>query len=158
MRPFLDSGAFRFPSWPVTEREASEDLVTQLGSPATESDKVGVAGVKAAAAATLGLSAARLAAHPAVFVDGITYTVVGIYRSAQRVVTAESAMLIPDNTALADYANPEPGIGNQDEAQMVIATRIGAAQRHRHRRPARPGRGGRHPGLVRVHGEERLQL
>jgi putative ABC transport system permease protein len=37
-------------------------------------------------------------------------------------------MLIPENTALADYGNPEPGIGNEDEAQMVIATRIGAAR------------------------------
>jgi putative ABC transport system permease protein len=37
-------------------------------------------------------------------------------------------MLIPEQTALADYGNPEPGIGNQDEAQMVVATRIGAAQ------------------------------
>jgi putative ABC transport system permease protein len=63
-----------------------------------------------------------------VFVGGIAYTVTGIYRSAQRVVTDESAMLIPENTALADFGNPEPGIGNQDEAQMVVATRIGAAQ------------------------------
>ena len=31
-------------------------------------------------------------------------------------------MLIPENTALADFGNPEPGIGNQDEAQMVVAT------------------------------------
>jgi len=87
-----------------------------------------VAMIDTTTAATLGISAARLAAHPAVFVDGIAYTIVGIYRSAQRVVTDESAMLIPDNTALADYGNPEPGIGNQDEAQMVVATRIGAAQ------------------------------
>ena len=79
-------------------------------------------------AASLGISPARLASHPAVFVDGIAYTVVGVYSSAQRVVTAESAMLIPEQTALADYGNPEPGIGNQEEAQMVVATRIGAAQ------------------------------
>src|SRR5258708_23033988 len=80
------------------------------------------------AAAALGISAARLASHPAVFVDGIAYTVVGVYSSAQRVVTNESAMLIPENTALADFGNPQPGIGNQNEAQMVVATRIGAAQ------------------------------
>ena len=79
-------------------------------------------------AASLGISPARLASHPAVFVDGIAYTVVGVYSSAQRVVTAESAMLIPEQTALADYGSPEPGIGNQEEAQMVVATRIGAAQ------------------------------
>jgi putative ABC transport system permease protein len=87
-----------------------------------------VAIIDTTTAATLGISPARLPSHPAVFVGGIAYTVVGIYSSAQRVVTDESAMLIPDNTALANYGNPQPGIGNQDEAQMVIATRIGAAQ------------------------------
>jgi putative ABC transport system permease protein len=79
-------------------------------------------------AAQLGISPARLAARPAVFAGGIAYTVIGIYGSAQRVVTGESAMLIPASTALAEYGNPQPGIGTQGEAQMVIATRTGAAQ------------------------------
>jgi putative ABC transport system permease protein len=87
-----------------------------------------VAMIDTTSAAQLGISPARLPSHPAVFVNGIAYTVVGIYSSAQRVVTDESAMLIPENTALADFGNPEPGIGNQDEAQMVVATRIGAAR------------------------------
>jgi putative ABC transport system permease protein len=87
-----------------------------------------VAVIDTATAATLGISPARLPSHPAVFVGGIAYTVVGIYSSAQRVVTGESAMLIPENTALADYGNPQPGVGTQDEAQMIIATRTGAAQ------------------------------
>ena len=87
-----------------------------------------VAMIDTTTATTLGISAARLASQPAVFVNGVAYTVVGIYSSARRVVTDESAMLIPENTALADFGNPEPGIGNQDEAQMVIATKIGAAQ------------------------------
>jgi putative ABC transport system permease protein len=87
-----------------------------------------VAMIDTTTAADLGIAPARLASHPAVFVNGIAYTVVGVYSSAQRVVTDESAMLIPENTALADFGNPEPGIGNQDEAQMVIATKIGAAQ------------------------------
>jgi len=87
-----------------------------------------VAMLDTATAAALGISPARLASHPAVFVDGIAYTVVGIYSAAQRVVTDESAMLIPENTALADFGNPQPGIGNQNEAQMVVATRTGAAQ------------------------------
>jgi putative ABC transport system permease protein len=106
-------------------------LTMAAGSPLTayeNTTRQHVAMIDTTTAATLGISAARLAAHPAVFVDGIAYTVVGIYRSAQRVVTDESAMLIPENTALADYGNPQPGIGNQDEAQMVIATRVGAAQ------------------------------
>jgi putative ABC transport system permease protein len=87
-----------------------------------------VAMIDTTTAAALGISAARLASQPAVFVGGIAYTVVGVYRSARRVVTGESAMLIPERTALADYGNPAPGIGNQDEAQLVVATRIGAAQ------------------------------
>jgi putative ABC transport system permease protein len=101
------------------------------GSPLTtyENDTAQhVAMIDATTAATLGISPARLAAHPAVFVDGVAYTIVGVYSTAQRVVTDESAMLIPESTALADFGNPQPGIGNQDEAQMVIATRVGAAQ------------------------------
>jgi putative ABC transport system permease protein len=102
------------------------------GSPLTayENDtRQHVAMIDTTTATTLGISAARLASQPAVFVDGIAYTIVGIYSSAQRVVTdGTTAMLIPEDTALADFGNPEPGIGNQDEAQMVIATKIGAAQ------------------------------
>jgi putative ABC transport system permease protein len=110
---------------------AAMGLSMVAGSPLTtyENDtSQHVAVIDATTAAELSISAARLPSHPAVFVDGIAYTVVGIYSSAQRVVTDESAMLIPENTALADYGNPQPGIGNQDEAQMVIATRTGAAQ------------------------------
>ena len=116
---------------------ASPGAVTAMGlsmaggSPLTtyeNTTRQHVAIIDTTTAATLGISAARLASHPAVFVNGVAYTVVGVYKSAQRVVTDESALLIPENTALADYGNPEPGIGNQDEAQMVIATRIGAAQ------------------------------
>ena len=87
-----------------------------------------VAMIDTGTATALGISPARLASQPAVFVDGVAYTVVGVYGSAQRVVADEPAMLIPENTARADFGNPEPGIGNQDEAQMVIATRVGAAQ------------------------------
>ncbi len=101
------------------------------GSPLTvyENDtRQHVAIIDTTTAAALGISAARLPSHPAVFVGGIAYTVIGVYSSAQRVVTDESAMLIPENTALADYGNPAPGIGSQQEAQMVIATRTGAAR------------------------------
>ncbi len=87
-----------------------------------------VAVIDTTTATALGISPARLPSHPAVFVNGIAYTVVGVYSSAQRVVTGESAMLIPENTALADYGNPQPGIGTEDEAQMIVATRTGAAQ------------------------------
>ena len=87
-----------------------------------------VALIDTTTASALGISPARVASHPAVFADGIAYTVIGIYSSAKRVVSDESAMLIPESTALAEYGNPEPGIGNQQEAQLVIATRTGAAQ------------------------------
>jgi putative ABC transport system permease protein len=110
---------------------AAMGLSMVAGSPlsAYENDtRQHVAVIDAATAAELGISPARLPSHPAVFVNGIAYTVVGVYSSAQRVVSDESAMLIPENTALADYGNPQPGIGNQDEAQMVIATKTGAAQ------------------------------
>ena len=66
------------------------------------------------------------------FVYGVACTVVGIYSSAQpacRHATDASAMLIPENTAIADFGDPQPrASANQDEAQMVVATRIGAAQ------------------------------
>ena len=87
-----------------------------------------VAMIDTSTASALGISPARLPSHPAMFVNGIAYTVVGVYSSAQRVISGGSAMLIPENTALADYGNPQPGIGTQEEAQMVIATRTGAAQ------------------------------
>jgi putative ABC transport system permease protein len=107
------------------------DMTMVAGSPLTayENDTAQhVAMIDATTASTLGISPSRLASHPAVFVGGIPYTVVGIYSSAQRVVTDESAMLIPEKTALAGYGNPEPGIGDQEEAQMVVATKTGAAQ------------------------------
>jgi putative ABC transport system permease protein len=105
-------------------------LTMVAGSPVStyENDtRQHVAMIDTGTAATLGISAARLPSHPAVFVGGIAYTVIGVYSSAQRVVSDESAMLIPENTALADYGNPMPGIGGQEEAQMVVATKIGAA-------------------------------
>jgi putative ABC transport system permease protein len=110
---------------------AAMGLSMVAGAPLTsyENDtRQHVAMIDTNTASLLGIAASRLASQPAVFVDGIAYTVTGIYSSAQRVVTDESAMLIPEDTALADFGNPEPGIGNQDEAQMVVATRIGAAR------------------------------
>jgi putative ABC transport system permease protein len=101
------------------------------GSPLTtyENDTAQhVAMLDSTTAATIGISPARLPSHPAVFVNGIGYTIVGVYSSAQRVASGSSGMLIPENTVLADYGNPQPGIGTQEEAQMVIATRTGAAQ------------------------------
>jgi putative ABC transport system permease protein len=106
-------------------------LTMVAGAPLTtyENDTAAhVALIDTTTASELGISPDRLPDQPAVFVDGIPYTVVGVYSSAQRVVTGESAMLIPEKTALADFGNPEPGIGNQEEAQLVVATKIGAAR------------------------------
>jgi hypothetical protein len=93
------------------------------GSPlsAYENDtKQHVAVIDTTTAASLGISAARLASHPAVFVDGVAYTVVGVYSSARRVAAQESAMLIPEQTALADYGNPEPGISRRAAATFAM--------------------------------------
>lgn len=106
-------------------------LTMVAGSPLTtyENDTAQhVAVIDDVVATELGISPQRLPAHPAAFVNGIPYTVVGVYSAARRIVTSESAVIIPERTALADYGNPAPGIGNQDEAQMVIATRLGAAR------------------------------
>jgi putative ABC transport system permease protein len=105
-------------------------LTMVAGAPLTtyeNSSRQPVAVIDSGTASELGIYPARLASHPAIFVGGIAYTVVGIYGSAQRVVTG-STVLIPENTALADYGNPEPGIGNQEEAQLVVETRVGAAK------------------------------
>jgi putative ABC transport system permease protein len=106
-------------------------LTMIAGSPLTsyENDtRRRVALIATSTANELGIAPARLPSNPAVFVNGIAYTVVGIYSSAQRVVADQPAMLIPEDTALADFGNPQPGIGNQEEAQLVVATKIGAAQ------------------------------
>ncbi len=115
---------------PGAVRAMGLDLIA--GSPLTsfENDtSQHVALIDTTTASALGISPDRLASDPAVFVDGIAYTVVGVYSSASRVVTDESAMLIPERTALADYGNPPPGIGSEEEAQMIVATRIGAAKK-----------------------------
>ena len=74
------------------------DLAMVAGSPLTtyENDTgQHVAMIDTSTASALGISPARLPSHPAVFVNGIAYTVVGVYGSAQRVVSGGSAMLIP---------------------------------------------------------------
>ena len=78
---------------------ASPGAVTAMGlsmaaarrsQPTRTTTRQHVAIIDTTTAATLGISAARLASHPAVFVNGIAYTVVGVYNSAQRVVTDEA--------------------------------------------------------------------
>ncbi|WP_354641528.1 ABC transporter permease [Kitasatospora camelliae] len=77
-----------------------------------------------AAAARLGVS--RLDAQPAVFVDGLPYTVIGIYRDVERLPDTLLGVVIPTSTALDRFGNPGPG--EERAAHLLVATRIGAAR------------------------------
>lgn len=67
----------------------------------------------------------RLDAQPAIFINSVPYTVIGIYSQVQRLPQTLLGVIIPDTTALAEYGNPLPGT---EAAQMLIQTKIGAAQ------------------------------
>ncbi|MFJ5121617.1 ABC transporter permease [Kitasatospora sp. NPDC088548] len=76
-----------------------------------------------AAAKRLGVS--RLDSQPAVFVNGMPYTVIGIYSDVQRQPNALLGLVIPASTALERYGNP--GAEPDRAAQGLVATRVGAA-------------------------------
>ncbi|MFJ9946451.1 ABC transporter permease [Kitasatospora sp. NPDC091207] len=76
-----------------------------------------------AAAKRLGVS--RLDAQPAVFIDRVPYTVVGIYADVRRQPGALLGLIIPAATALERYGDPPP-LPDRG-AQGLVATRIGAA-------------------------------
>ncbi|MFJ9775562.1 ABC transporter permease [Kitasatospora sp. NPDC101157] len=76
-----------------------------------------------AAAKRLGVS--RLDARPAVFIDRVPYTVVGIFADVRRQPGALLSLVIPASTALERYGNPVPQPDRG--AQALVATRIGAA-------------------------------
>jgi putative ABC transport system permease protein len=82
-------------------------------------EKVAVLG--AAAAARLGI--ARLDAEPAVFVNGVPYTVIGIIGDVQRQPDILMSVVLPSSTALAAYGPP-----TDQRAQLLVQTRLGAAQ------------------------------
>ncbi|GAA1404903.1 ABC transporter permease [Kitasatospora putterlickiae] len=76
-------------------------------------------------AAATRLNVSRLDAQPAIFIDAMPYTVIGIYSDVQRQPGALLGMIVPASTALARYGNPG---GEPDRAaQGLIATRVGAA-------------------------------
>lgn len=83
--------------------------------------KLRVAVIGAAVASQLGIT--NLNAQPAVFINGTGYTVVGIIGNVQRDPEDLLSVLIPDQTALADYGQPS----SQNPPQMLIATKLGAA-------------------------------
>ncbi|MFJ9693704.1 ABC transporter permease [Kitasatospora sp. NPDC101183] len=76
-----------------------------------------------AAAERLGVS--RLDAQPAVFIDRVPYTVIGIYSDVQRQPGALLGLIIPASTALERYGDPAPQPDRG--AQGLVSTRVGAA-------------------------------
>src|SRR5580698_3469626 len=114
--------------WPVTLPDGEDIPITgSLALSATASQTASLLAASPGAVAAMGLS--MVAGSPlSAYENDTAQHVAVIDTTAQRVVADGSAMLIPETTALADYGNPQPGIGTQDEAQMVIATRTGAAQ------------------------------
>jgi putative ABC transport system permease protein len=80
-----------------------------------------VAVLGALAAQRLGIT--QLTGYPAVFVDGVPYTVIGIASSFARAPGQQLAVIIPTTTALARYCQP-----GSPRASMLITTRLGAAQ------------------------------
>ncbi|MFJ5230090.1 ABC transporter permease [Kitasatospora sp. NPDC088391] len=76
-----------------------------------------------AAASRLGVS--RLDAQPAVFIDDLPYTVIGIYSDVRRQPATLLGAIVPAGTALERFGNPaaEP----DRSAQGLVATRTGAA-------------------------------
>ncbi|MGW4803370.1 ABC transporter permease [Kitasatospora sp. NPDC004272] len=85
--------------------------------------KLRVAVLGSAAAARLGIS--RLDAHPAVFVNGVGFTVVGVLEGTERLPESMLDVMVPATTAQSLWGNPLPG--ENGRARMVIRTRTGAA-------------------------------
>jgi putative ABC transport system permease protein len=75
-----------------------------------------------AAARRLGVT--TLAVGPAIYIDGIPFTVVGVLDDVQRDTDLLFDALVPRRTAEALWGPPD--VSNR--AQMLVATRIGAAQ------------------------------
>lgn len=76
-----------------------------------------------AAATRLGVN--RLDAQPAIFIDGLAYTVIGVYDDVERMPDTLLGMIVPTSTALARFGNP--GTGEDQVAHLIAATRVGAA-------------------------------
>lgn len=83
--------------------------------------------------AVLGAAAARqlgvvsLATQPAIFINGLAYTVVGVIDDTQRLPETLLGILIPSTTALQLYGSPEPYSPDGGGSHMLMRTRVGAA-------------------------------
>ena len=80
-----------------------------------------VAVLGSAAATQLGVT--NLADNPAIFVNGIGYTVVGILATVARNPDALLKVIIPEKTAISIYGLPSPDA----PPSMLIETKLGAA-------------------------------
>lgn len=85
---------------------------------ATRRERVAVLGTTAAAR----LGVTRLDSYPAVFIDGIPYTVLGVVDDVQRKPELLQSIMIPAETALDAYGPPV-----EQRAEMLIETSVGAA-------------------------------
>ena len=79
-----------------------------------------VAVLGAAAATRLGIT--RLDGHPAVFIDDVPYTVLGVIDDLQRRADLLLSVIIPAGTAMDSYGPP-----TDPRAEMIVETRPGAA-------------------------------
>jgi putative ABC transport system permease protein len=86
----------------------------------TRSEQVAVLG--STAARQLGIG--TLQVRPAVLIDGIPFTVIGIINDVQRKPDMLFAILVPRRTAELLWGQPDPGA----RAKMLLDTEVGAAQ------------------------------
>ncbi|MFE6049588.1 ABC transporter permease [Kitasatospora sp. NPDC056446] len=91
--------------------------------PYAQQARLPVALLSRTAANRLGVT--RLDAQPAIFIDGLPYTVIGVYSDVQRLPDTLLGVVIPGSTALDRFGNP--GKGEDQGAHLVAATRVGAA-------------------------------
>ncbi len=88
-------------------------------------EKSGQRAVILSNAAATRLGVRNLQMQPAVFLNDLPYTVIGLYSDVRRNSEVSLGALIPTASAVRDFGNPDPG---QMPATMVISTRVGAAQ------------------------------
>ena len=85
----------------------------------THAQNVAVIGESAAA----GLGITSLESQPAIFIDGQPFTVIGFIAGSQRLPQLDVGVTVPESTALRLWGAP-----TQEQAQMLIHTRLGAAK------------------------------
>ena len=94
-----------------------------------ESRAQNVAVIGATAAAQLGIS--NLQDQPAIFIQGQPFTVIGIISADQRLPQLDLGVSVPASTALRTWGPPQQA----SAAQMLVHTRLGAAQVVAHQLP-----------------------